>query len=109
MHMMKGGVLINIKREDVIFKSPANAMKKFEGVGGMLYLTKDALIHQPHRFNVQKEETYISLDDIEAIEAKDDYVVLRNKITVFTREGRIYHFRVQMRKDWLYYLNQYVN
>lgn len=100
---------MNIDREDVIFKSPANAMKKLEGVGGMLYLTKDALIHQPHRFNVQKEETYIPIDDIETITAKDDYVILRNKLTVVTHEGELYHFRVQMRNDWLYYLKQYVN
>src|SRR5690625_7733959 len=70
-----GDVLIE---GDVLFKSGANAMKKFEGVGGILYLTNEALYHKPHKLNIQSRETLLPFSTIKRFEAKKYYLLFRN-------------------------------
>ncbi|MEN1969509.1 hypothetical protein WMZ97_15710 [Lentibacillus sp. N15] len=89
------------EHEETLFKSGANAMKKLEGVGGKLYLTDKALHHIPHKLNIQSAETYIPLDTITEVKAKNDFVLLRNKLIVTTKDGTMYSFRVNHRKIWI--------
>ena len=91
---------------DVLFKSGANAMKKFEGVGGILYLTNEALYHKPHKLNIQSRETLIPLSTIKRFEAKNDFLIFRNLLMVMTEDDKQYKFRVNKRKEWIQKLNE---
>jgi len=93
-------------KEDVLFKSGANAMKKFEGVGGILYLTNEALYHKPHKLNIQSGETFIPLSTIKRFEAKNDLLILRNLLMVITEDDKLFKFRVSKRKEWIHKLNE---
>lgn len=87
--------------EQVIMEGKANIMKRLEGVGGTLYLTESTLIHKPHKFNVQSQETSILLENIKEVEKKNDFLVLRNLIIVRTDDGIEYKFRVYKRDEWV--------
>lgn len=81
-------------------------MKKFEGVGGILNLTNEALCHKPHKLNIQSGETFIPLANIKRFEAKNDYLILRNTLIVITKDDELYKFRVNKRKEWIDKLNE---
>ena len=106
-------ITLNIKKgeiplteEDVLFKSGANAMKKFEGVGGTLYLTKKALFHKPHKLNIQSAETSIPLDTIKRFETKNDLLIIRNMLMIITKDDQVFKFRVTKRNEWVNKLNE---
>jgi hypothetical protein len=95
-----------IDEKDVLFKTGANAMKKFEGVGGTLYLTNEALYHKPHKLNIQSGTTFIPLNNIKRFEVKNDFLILRNLLMIITKDDEIYKFRVNKRNEWIHKLNE---
>ncbi|WP_158701553.1 GRAM domain-containing protein [Lentibacillus sp. Marseille-P4043] len=81
-------------------------MKKLEGVGGMLYLTNKTLHHIPHKLNIQSGETYIPLETIKRFETKNDFLILRNKLIIITKNDEQIKFRVNKRQEWAKKLNE---
>ncbi|WP_017162724.1 hypothetical protein [Xanthomonas phaseoli] len=51
----------------VLRQAPANLQRGMEAVGGRLILTADALLFQPHAFNVQRQSLSVPLRQIVAV------------------------------------------
>ena len=86
--------------ENYIKKGHANMWKGWEAAGGTLYLTKDHLIHVPHKLNVQNNEHTIELSNIESITLSNSLLLVPNGLTVHLKSGEKKKFVVNKRKAW---------
>ncbi|WP_411954834.1 GRAM domain-containing protein [Alkalibacillus sp. S2W] len=86
-------------------KDGANLFKGIEAVGGKLYLTKEALIHRPHKFNIQSGETVIELKDIAEVLTRNTLLVIPNGLLVKTTGGNKYKLVVFDRDNWIEKIN----
>ncbi|SON78719.1 conserved hypothetical protein [Xanthomonas phaseoli pv. phaseoli] len=64
--LFHGSGLRSIERA-VLRQAPANLQRGMEAVGGRLILTADALLFQPHAFNVQRQSLSVPLRQIVAV------------------------------------------
>ncbi|WP_280772018.1 hypothetical protein [Salipaludibacillus daqingensis] len=86
--------------EGYINKGNANMWKGLESVGGKLYLTKENLIHVPHRLNFQSEKYSVALSDIDSIEFYNTLKIMPNGLIVILKNGEEKKFVVNGRKKW---------
>ena len=59
-----------INKDDILLQSDANYQQGWQAVGGQLYLTKQALVFIPHRFNIRAKKIEIPLEEIRSAERK---------------------------------------
>ena len=86
--------------ERIIRKGRANHLRRFEGVGGRLFLTNLRLFFEPHYFNYQTDEATIPLDNIVTI-ATPHSDFLSKKLAIRLNNNFIEFFLVWKRKQWL--------
>ena len=91
--------------EEYEYEGAANLFKGIEAVGGKLYITKKALIHRPHKINIQSRETIIDLKDITEVTKKNTLLLVPNGLLVTTADGEKYKLVVNKRKSWMDKIN----
>ncbi|MGR9048682.1 GRAM domain-containing protein [Halobacillus faecis] len=87
------------------YEGAADLFKGVEAVGGKLYLTRNALIHRPHKVNIQSEETMIELKDIAEVTIRNTWHIIPNGIIVKTTDSKKYRFVLYKRKIWMEKIN----
>ncbi len=85
--------------KEIIFEGGANHRKGKESVGGWLCLTKDELIFQSHKLNIQRHKTVIPLNEITEIKTSLTYIV-PNGLQIIT-SNNVDKFVVNTRKKWI--------
>ena len=81
--------------EYVIFKNvQANWLRKFEGVGGKLYLTNQRLIFVPHGLNIQTDWVQMELWGTTKIEKHQTLGIIPNGIKITMDSGEVVKFIV---------------
>ena len=83
------------KVREVICDGPANHQKGFNGIGGWLFLTEDAIEFYPSKMNFGGQNIPILLDDITNVQAKS------NRLKVYTKKNGTYTFVVNKADLWL--------
>jgi hypothetical protein len=86
--------------ERVIRESPANHFRRFEGVGGWLFLTDHRLVFKSHSLNIQRHEISLPFDMIVHAQPGMTAWVFPNGLLVTTRDGRRERFVVEGRDEW---------
>lgn len=86
--------------EVMIFEAGVTHIKKWEGVGGKLFLTSKKLIFRPHKLNVQKDQKKYELSKLSEIE------ILHEKRIRFEYEGNIEKFIVDEPQKWVKLLKE---
>ena len=69
------------KTKTVICEGPANHKKKFNAIGGWLYLCEEELKFFPHKINVNAQELTIALADIKAVNIKSNQLFVQTSLT----------------------------
>jgi len=87
--------------DDVLYSGFANHFMNFEGRGGRLALTKTELVFKPHVVNVQRGELRIPRADIASVAATRTFGVVPNGLAVTLTSGKVEHFVVNDRNDWV--------
>ncbi|MBC6427133.1 MAG: hypothetical protein GDA51_11875 [Ekhidna sp.] len=82
------------KDEELNWITRANHFKRWEGVGGKLFLTDRRLVFKSHKFNIQNHEQIFNLNKITKITASN-----RNRLS-FEYEGQIEKFIVSNPDKW---------
>ena len=80
---------------------PANHFQKFEGRGGVLFLTRRNLIFNPHRKNIQLNAVTIPHHEVAGVAATRTLGVVRNGLKVALRDGTVHRFVVRDRDRWV--------
>ena len=86
--------------ERIIREGPANHFRRFEGVGGRLFLTDQRLVFKSHGLNIQRHELSLPLDEIVDAQPSMTAWVIRNGLLVTTKGGRRERFVVEGRDEW---------
>jgi len=89
----------------LIFQSPANLYRGFEGVGGKLELAEELLHFVPHAINIQKDEEIIYLRDIMRVEKINTLGIIPNGFKVTTTQQE-YRFVVRKKDQWIAKINK---
>lgn len=92
--------------KEIVFEGGANHKMGKERVGGWLCLTKDELIFQSHKYNIQKHKTIIPLNEITEIKKSLTYIV-PNGLKIFNN-GNIDKFVVNTRRKWIKQINEVI-
>ena len=87
--------------ENLVKQGSANHWQGWEAVGGRLFLTDQRLVFKSHRFNLQKHQTSIGLEEIAFIKPSNIFLVVPNGMSVFLKNGNKEEFVVWNRKDWI--------
>ncbi|WP_027964035.1 PH domain-containing protein [Halalkalibacillus halophilus] len=91
--------------ETYVYGGVANLFKGIEAVGGDLYLTNHALIHRPHKMNIQSGETKIDLSNITEVTTRNTFFIVPNGLHVKTTDGKSYKLVVKDRDSWMDKIN----
>jgi hypothetical protein len=86
--------------EALVRQGPANHLRRWEGVGGWLYLTDQRLLFRPHRFNFKRVEHSIPLDDVRDVQRVRTWGLIPNGLHVITAAGTL-RLVVEDRDAWL--------
>ncbi len=91
--------------EQVVKEGAANLQKNIETLGGKLYLTKQRLIFEAHKINVQGGTTEIELSNVQS--SRPCWTrflglipLFPNSLAVFTKQGKEYRFVLYGRHGW---------
>lgn len=87
--------------ENILFQTPANHFKGMEGVGGKLYLTNHRLFFKSHKLNIQNHQLSIPVANIENVARRKTLGLVKNGLTVTTKDGRIEKFVVEQLEEWM--------
>ena len=93
----------DIEKENILIEGPANLFRGIEAVGGKLFLTKEGLVFNSHKFNIQRGETkipYISIKEFTPCYSSK-LLKVNNGLKVHTKEGKTYKFVVNEREVWM--------
>ncbi|AEO43648.1 hypothetical protein P2C08_18695 [Xanthomonas perforans] len=90
----------------VLRQAPANLQRGMEAVGGRLILTADALLFQPHAFNVQRQTLSLPLPQIVAIQSCWTRLfgllpIAPTSLAVRLEDGKRYRFVIGKRTQWM--------
>ncbi|AOY66991.1 hypothetical protein IPT12_20130 [Xanthomonas perforans] len=90
----------------VLRQAPANLQRGMEAVGGRLILTADALLFQPHAFNVQRQTLSLPLRQIVAIQSCWTRLfgllpIAPTSLAVRLEDGKRYRFVIGKRTQWM--------
>jgi hypothetical protein len=86
--------------EQLLHDGPANHFFNGEGVGGWLFLTRERLLFRSHKYNFQRHELSIPLEEIAEIRPVRTAIILPNGLRIITRSGRDDRFLVEARRKW---------
>jgi len=86
--------------EQLLHDGPANHFLNGEGVGGWLFLTKERLLFRSHRFNFQRHELSMPLEDIAEVQPVRTAKVFPNGLRCVTHSGRDDRFVVEAHRRW---------
>ncbi|HLS14932.1 MAG TPA: GRAM domain-containing protein [Beutenbergiaceae bacterium] len=91
--------------EQVIKSGAANVQRGVETAGGKVYLTGHRLIFEPHRLNIQRQDTQIPLVNITGTRLcwtkfLGFIPLMPNSLAVDTADGTEYRFVLNGRKKW---------
>ena len=89
------------KIEGTIYEGAANHIAGIEGVGGKLYLTKEALIFVSHKLNIQNHELLIPIEEIASYSLSKNLGIVPNGLTINKKDGVSEKFVVNNRKAWV--------
>lgn len=103
--LFQGGGLRSIDR-DVLRQAPANLQRGMEAVGGRLILTADALLFQPHAFNVQTQSLSVPLGQIAAMQPCWTRLfgllpIAPTSLSVRLSDGSEHRFVIGKREQWM--------
>lgn len=87
--------------KEIIYNGPANHFTKSEAAGGWLFLTKDELIFQSHKYNLKPHQTIIKLSDIKELKKKSIAKLIRKGLEIETVDGREEVFVVNNLDEWI--------
>tara|TARA_B100000378_G_scaffold247383_1_gene219442 strand:- start:158 stop:730 length:573 start_codon:yes stop_codon:yes gene_type:complete len=93
----------DIEKNNILIEGPANLFRGIEAVGGKLFLTKEGLVFNSHKFNIQRGETkipYISIKEFTTCYSSK-LLKVNNGLKVHTKEGKTYKFVVNEREIWI--------
>jgi len=77
---------------NVLISVQANLFRGVEAVGGILIITLDELLFQPHKLNIQSQESRIPLLEIESVSEKNTFGLIPNGIILNMKNGQRYQF-----------------
>ncbi len=97
--------------EQIEFKGNANLFRGIEGVVGRLFLTNKNVVFKSHKFNIQKGQTNIKLNDIsEILKKKRRFLsIMGHGIKIKTKDGQNFHFITTNQDVWVEKLNEKIN
>ncbi|MBB4131175.1 hypothetical protein GGR62_001957 [Xanthomonas campestris] len=103
--LFQGGGLRSIDRV-VLRQTPANLQRGLGAVGGRLILTVDALLFQPHNFNVQTRSLTLHLTRIVAMQRRWTRVfgllpLAPTSLAIQVDDGSEYRFVLGKRVEWI--------
>ncbi|PKV14326.1 hypothetical protein CVO74_01930 [Xanthomonas prunicola] len=103
--LFQGGGLRSIDR-DVLRQAPANLQRGMEAVGGRLILTTDALLFQPHAFNVQTQSLSVPFRQIVAVQPCWTRLfgllpIAPTSLAVRLSDGNEHRFVIGKRDQWM--------
>ncbi|WP_462420048.1 PH domain-containing protein [Salinicoccus sp. Marseille-QA3877] len=90
--------------ENIIKKGTANYWYGIHSVKGQLFLTATRLLHQPGLMQATRDESIIMLEDVKSVEIVNNMlgkIPIPNGLRVTTKEGEVFQFVVNRRKNWL--------
>jgi hypothetical protein len=95
-----------------LLKGSANPQRGLETVGGQLTLTKDQLVFEPHRLNIQRGLEQIDLSNISQVnECWTKFLnlipIAPNSLMVVSKGGQEYRFVLHNRKEWAAAINEH--
>ena len=85
----------------VLYRGAANHFMGFEGVGGSLVLTPDALIFKSHKFNIQNHTLELPLEQCVNITTVNFCYIVPTGMQIEITGGKIEKFVVNNRKAWI--------
>jgi len=77
-----------------VFEAGTTHIRKWEGVGGKLFLTNRKLVFKPHKLNVQKNQEVYELSKLSKTDISPD------KRLSFEHEGKLEKFIVDEPEKW---------
>ncbi|MCL1500861.1 hypothetical protein A7D16_18260 [Xanthomonas nasturtii] len=91
---------------NVLRQAPANLQRGMEAVGGRLILTADALLFQPHAFNVQTRSLSVPLRQIVAVQPCWTRLlglvpIAPTSLAVRLNDGNAHRFVLGKRRQWM--------
>ena len=92
--------------EEIIFQTGANYFKRWEAVGGKLYLTNKRLIFKSHSINIQKQKLMIPISDIKDIRRFKVYRLSNNGMIIQTKDLRKAKFALEDIEEFFSLLSQ---
>ena len=97
-------VRVDYQSEGLLHDSAANLGRGFAKTGGWLFLTKQRLVFEPHKVNVNTRRVEITLGDI--VESRAPKGLFASRLELVTKQGDTFRFIVQERDLWLAMLSQ---
>ncbi|ERJ12310.1 GRAM domain-containing protein [Haloplasma contractile] len=95
--------------ETVIYDGEASSLKRFEAVGGWLFLTSDSLLFKSHKLNIQTHETEIDIREIATVTTGKTLKIVPNKLIIEKIDGKTLKFTVNNRKVWVEKISELIN
>ena len=86
--------------EPLLHDGPANHFLDGEGVGGWLFLTRERLLFRSHRFNLQRHELSIPLEQIAEVHPVRTARIFPNGLRLVIHSGREERFVVEAHRRW---------
>lgn len=90
------------ENENIISEGKANLFRNWWiATGGKIFLTNKRLIFNAHKYNFQKGETSIELQDISSIQERKTANLVDNGLRIETTDNSRYDFVVNHRSQWI--------
>jgi hypothetical protein len=93
-----------LEKEEIQVYGPANYANIWVAVGGKLFITDHRLIFKSHKYNFNRPQINIELDQIENITLKSPLNLFDSMMVIKVSDGKICKFNVNEREVWLEYL-----
>ncbi|MFO7844092.1 MAG: GRAM domain-containing protein [Bacteroidales bacterium] len=90
------------ENETIILEGKANLFRNWLiASGGKLFLTNKRLIFNAHKYNFQKGETSIELEQISSIQKRKTAQLVDNGLRIKTTRNTEFNFVVDQRSEWI--------
>lgn len=90
------------ENETIIYEDGASLFRgAWVTVGGKLFLTNKRLIFNSHKYNLQKGETSIDLNDITEISKRKTSRIVDNGLRIATKDNSKYDLVLNNRDEWV--------
>lgn len=86
--LVQQAALTNLRGQDLLHEGAANHFRRYEAVGGKLYLLTNELVFKSHRFNIQNHTMIISLHQIKEVSLYSSSSIVDNGLAITTLNGK---------------------